>query len=87
MSYTLDDAHEALALADWYLDQTTLAHMSSATVDASIIVLQALKAIEAQLPDPCPRCGSDSCSGEPVYIKIAHHPIVPKYIYNCEYDA
>lgn len=54
---TLDDAHEALSVAAWLLEQDGLQPASAWAED---VILCAIEDIEAQLPDPCPNCGSDS---------------------------
>ena len=64
MSYTLDDAHEALSLIHYELGNTVVGDASPAIREAVISAFcqagHALFAIEAQLPPPCPDCGSDS---------------------------
>lgn len=56
--FTLDDAHdiltEAAILAGWWRRWPWL-------TPSEDILLDALDAIEAQLPEPCPECGSDQC--------------------------
>ncbi len=56
MSYTLDSAHEALAVIVWHCEND-YAEDAPGYEDA----LAALEALEAQLPDPCAHCGSDQC--------------------------
>lgn len=56
MSYTLDDVHEALALAVWHMPRLIIE-----CTDAELIIHEALDAIEAQLSEPCEHCGSDQC--------------------------
>lgn len=55
MSYTLEDVHEALALAVWHMPRLIIE-----CTDAELMIHEALDAIEAQLPEPCEHCGSDS---------------------------
>lgn len=56
MSFDLDDAHETLAYIEHELRDTVAGfHAYCAAYDA-------LAAIEAQLPEPCPQCGSDQCA-------------------------
>lgn len=56
--FTLDDAHdwltEAAILLGWW--QGGPVHYPSGE-----LLKAALDAIEAQLPEPCPECGSDQC--------------------------
>ncbi len=66
MSYTLDDAHEVLALAEWYLfriDARIAIGLGVARmlVPARFAIRGALADIEADLPEPCEHCGSDQC--------------------------
>jgi hypothetical protein len=56
VSYTLDDAHEALSMVWWCMENDWAEDTPG--VEA---VLAALAAIEAQLPEPCPNCGDDDC--------------------------
>lgn len=68
MSYTLDDVHEALALAVWHMPRLIIE-----CTDAELIIHEALDAIEAQLPEPCPDCGSDECGDMPAGNTISFH--------------
>lgn len=60
MSFTLDNAHEALALAEWCFDQCDEVP-DRYSFGAAVAVHRALVDLEEQLPEPCPQCGSDQC--------------------------
>ncbi len=65
MSYTLDDAHEALALIHHRNGSTNCYGLNSLQIETVVAIHllseKALDAIEAQLPEPCEHCGSDQC--------------------------
>lgn len=62
MTFTLDDAHEALAGIHHILIARENVRMSDQDVTlAWALAADACHAIEAQLPEPCEHCGSDEC--------------------------
>lgn len=58
MPYSLDDAHEALNYIRWQVGRALTASYPP-TAHAFLAAGEALDAIEADLPEPCPECGDD----------------------------
>ncbi len=72
--FTLDDAHEALAGIHHILIARENARMSDQDVTlAWALAADACHAIEAQLPEPCPECGSDECGRPPIGDRFPYH--------------